>query len=239
MAFPIGALFGAFGGITGLIAAIKNRKAKKEKAARGPNPLPEGAENLSEKSQQKVTGATYPRARNWWENTKKDTGEGIKKAAEGVKETLTSTPGKEMTFQRFTPDQQKLLDSVLGQAQQGLQQQPHQFDFEPIAQESRLNFAQNTIPSIAERFTSLGARRSGAFRNALSSAKGNLEANLAAQKADYGFQQAGRNEQRQQALMALGLTPSFSSIYSPPEPGLIQQSIPALARVGAAYFGGR
>ena len=51
--------------------------------------------------------------------------------------------------------------------------------FEPIANQARQNFAQKTIPSLAERFTSAGGQRSSAFGQQLGGAGAELESNLA------------------------------------------------------------
>lgn len=82
-----------------------------------------------------------------------------------------------LQFPRLEPAQQQALLGLLPYIQQ-LFQQPgvnlneglgkfdlgqYKFDFNPIAQEARTNFAQQTIPSIAERFSGLGAQKSSAF----------------------------------------------------------------------------
>jgi hypothetical protein len=69
------------------------------------------------------------------------------------------------------------------------------FNFAPIEQQARTGFAQQTMPSIAERFSSLGSggsQRSSAFPQALSQAGQGLEEQLAALRAQYGFQGAER-----------------------------------------------
>jgi len=60
-----------------------------------------------------------------------------------------------------------------------------ELDFGPIEARARRQFAQETLPSIAERFTALtgGGQRAGAFERQKAQAGGELEENLAALRA--------------------------------------------------------
>jgi len=79
-----------------------------------------------------------------------------------------------------------------------------EMDLAPIEQQARTQFAQQTVPSLAERFTSMGAgaQSSAAFARKLGQAGAGLEQSLAAmrarlmpqyamQRAQYGLQRAG------------------------------------------------
>lgn len=147
---------------------------------------------------------------------------------------FTGTPERTMLFNRFSPDQQQALSSALQQALGGLGQ--NNFDFAPIEQQARENFSQQTIPSIAERFTSMGAQKSNAFNQALSGAGAGLETNLAALKSAHGMNQ----QQLLQNLLGLGLTSQNESIYRPSQPGFLQNTAQAassaLPYVGASYL---
>ena len=85
------------------------------------------------------------------------------------------------------------------------------FNFDPIEQQARAGFEQQTIPTIAERFTNMGqgASSSGAFARTLGGAAAGLEQDLAAQKAQilpqwqmqqaqYGLQRSGLEQQNAQ-----------------------------------------
>lgn len=113
--------------------------------------------------------------------------------------------------QRLDPQQQKILQYLLQQGQQGLQN-PSQ-GFGPIAQQARSNFSQNTVPSLAERFTSMGnnALSSPSFISQLGQSGAGLEEALAALEAQYGQQ----NQQSSLQMLALGLSPSFENYYQP------------------------
>ena len=127
-------------------------------------------------------------------------------------------------IQRFNPGQQQAFSQILQQALSGLQNPTE--GFEPIAQQARTNFQQNTIPTIAERFTAMGggAQRSSAFPSALGRAGAGLEQNLAAQQSQYGLQNSGLLQQ----LLGIGLTPQFESLYRPEQTGLAQNSLQSI-----------
>lgn len=123
-------------------------------------------------------------------------------------------------FPRFTPEQQKLLATLL-QLSSGragalgapiktpsapalkplpgigprLEQlsQAQDYSFAPIAQRARQQFEEG-LPGLAERFISLGgptALQSPSFLNALARGKQSLESNLAAERAAFGERARG------------------------------------------------
>lgn len=96
--------------------------------------------------------------------------------------------------------------------------------FAPIAQRARTQFQQQTIPSIAERFTAMGegAQSSPAFAQLLGQAGAGLEEGLAAQEAQYGLQQQGLLQALLGQLLGVGLTPQFETAYMPSQPGFLQ-----------------
>ena len=137
----------------------------------------------------------------------------------------------------------------------------YKFDFAPIAQEARQNFAQQTVPSIAERFSGLGAQKSSAFGQQLGQAASGLESSLASLGAQYGLQNRGQEAQlalqgrglelqnrgqeaglalqnqgqQMQKLLSLlgyGLRPTFENAYQPRQPGFGENA--ALALLNAA-----
>ena len=82
--------------------------------------------------------------------------------------------------------------------------------FEPIKQQAQNNFYSNTVPTIAERFSSLGSggsQNSSAFAGQLGAAGVDLNSELAALQSQHGF----RN--RDQALQLLGMSqePNFEN----------------------------
>lgn len=120
------------------------------------------------------------------------------------------------TFNQYTPEQQQAFSQVLQQALGGLGK--NQFDFAPIEDQARRGFAEKTVPTIAERFSSLGSggsQRSSAFGQQLGAAGAGLETDLAAMKQNYGLQQ----QQMLQNLLGIGLQPQFESLYRPGSEG--------------------
>jgi hypothetical protein len=151
----------------------------------------------------------------------------------GVGNTLFGQSGQERQFPRFTPQQQQLQNQAISQLMAGLQP-GGQLDFGPIAQRARSQFSQQAIPTIAERFSSLGqnALSSPALYSQLGGAAGNLEEALAAQQG--AFQQ--RN---MLGLLGLAGQPSFETAYIPRQRGLAEiggasllQMLPYLAMGG-------
>lgn len=201
---------------------------------------PEIMNQMGQLPQQQAAWNQVPQMIN---QTPPDTRSGWQKFKEGA---ITGKPAQNLYFPRFNQQQGGAFQQVLQQALQGLaSQQQNQmqmqgqntpFDFAPIEQQAREGFAQKTIPSIAERFTSMGAQRSSAFPQQLSQAGAGLETNLAALKAGYGMdqQRLGMEQQRlglgqqdlQQrlllSLLGVGLTPQYESGYTPRQPGFLE-----------------
>lgn len=147
---------------------------------------------------------------------------------------LGGSSGSREQIQRFTPQQEQALNSILQQALGGLQ--GNQFDFGPIEQQARTGFAQQTIPSIAERFTSMGegGQGSSAFQSALGRAGAGLEQGLAGMKQQYGLQQQGNL----QNLLGMGLAPQFENVEYQRSPGMLEGLAGPLMKSGLGYFGG-
>jgi hypothetical protein len=158
----------------------------------------------------------------------------------GLGEFFGGTPSQIHQIQRFNPQQQQALSQLLSMSQQGFKN-PYQ-GFEPIAQQARSQFAQQTVPSLAERFTSLGSNNlasSPAFASQLGAAGAGLNEGLAALQSQYGLQ----NRQQLLQMLGLGLQPQFDTYQTEGKPGFGQQILPALGRLGvhagaAALTGG-
>lgn len=83
-------------------------------------------------------------------------------------------------IQRFSPEVQSQLQNLL---------QGSSTAFAPIEQQARQQFQTQTVPALAERFTSLGDnRRSSGFEGALGQAGAGLEQGLASLKSQHGMQ---------------------------------------------------
>jgi hypothetical protein len=151
------------------------------------------------------------------------------------KEFFLGKPGGYQQYSNFGQDQQDALSQLLQQALSGMQNPTAGFD--PIAQNAMNDFESQGIPSIAERFTSMGAGSQGssAFTGALGNARAGLDSQLAALRSQYGLQ----NQSQLQGLAQLGLTPKFQTDYHESQPGFLQSVAgPALQAILAGVTGG-
>ena len=148
------------------------------------------------------------------------------------------SPGQWSQQDLYNPQQNQAIQQIIQQALGGLQN-PTQ-GFEPFAQSARQNFQENTLPSILERFTSLGkgAQSSGAFQGLVGRAGADLESGLAQGASQFGQQQQGLWQQ----LLGMGLRPTQENVYKPREASgweaLMPHIIEALGHVGAAVATG-
>lgn len=118
-----------------------------------------------------------------------------------------------------TPQGMSALEELLGMARQGLQD-PMQ-GFEPIKQNILNTLQQETIPSIAQRFASMGsggALTSSGLQGALGQALENIAPKLAALGSEYGL----KNRQGLLDMLQLGLTPQYETTMMPGRPGHLE-----------------
>lgn len=160
----------------------------------------------------------------------------------GISQALMGSPSGVSQIPRFNPGQMNAQQGLLQMGQQGLQN-PYQ-GFAPIAQQARSQFNQQTVPSIAERFTSMGGARgsnalsSPAFASQLGQSGAGLEEALASLQAQYGMQ----NQSQFMNMMQMGMQPQYDNYASQEQPGMLQNILPALGKLGmhagAAYMTG-
>ncbi len=133
--------------------------------------------------------------------------------------------------QNVSSEVQSILQFLLQQGQQGLQN-PYE-GFDDIAKQATNQFNQQTVPSLAERFTSLGnaSLSSPDFAANVGQAGAGLQQNLASMKQQYGQQ----NKQNALQQLQLGMQPSFQNYYQQRQPGFgenlfagVSQAAPAL-----------
>lgn len=140
------------------------------------------------------------------------------------------TPRTAEQLYNYTPTQISGMNQALQRGLGGLDQ----FDFGPIEQQARTGFSQKTIPSIAERFTSLGAQNSSAFGQALGQAGAGLDETLAAMKQNYNLQRQPLFQQ----LMAMGLQPQFENLITPATGGFGNDLSQIFRNRGGMLFSG-
>lgn len=132
-------------------------------------------------------------------------------------------PEQTEQLSQYSPQNQEMFNQLIGQIL-GQYQTGGEFDpaggggFAPIAEQARTQFEEQTVPSIAERFTAMGGGggRSSAFAQQLGQAGAGLEQGLAAQGAQFGLQQQGLL----QNLLGMGRQ---ESITRPELPGALRE----------------
>lgn len=152
--------------------------------------------------------------------------------------SLSGTQGKFQQVPRFQPQQQQAINQLLQTGLGGLGSL-QSLDFAPIEQYSRNQFMQQTVPGLAERFTSLGSGSSlssPAFASQLGQAGSGLESSLAALRSQFGLQSRALDQNMLQSLLQLGLTPQFEQTYLPGTPGLLGPILGGLGQ-GIGSFG--
>lgn len=150
------------------------------------------------------------------------------------------TPARNEQLPLYNKQQQNLLSQILGQSSGALQNLQKPFDFSPIENQARTGFQQQTIPSIAERFTSMGggALSSPAFASQLGQAGAGLETNLAGLKSQIGLQQQGQQQNMLMNLLRFALQPQTENLYHPRQPGIAETVSPYAIRALLAYLTG-
>lgn len=137
---------------------------------------------------------------------------------------------KTQQISQLTPEQQQ-WQSQLGRAGAQSLENPYE-GFQPIENQARSQFNTSTIPTIAERFTSMGnGQRSSAFQSALGGAGAGLEESLAALKSQYGLQ----NRQLGANMLGSALRPSFDTVYQQAQPGFLESALGGLSGPLAKY----
>ena len=141
----------------------------------------------------------------------------------GFLSAFGNTPAKNTQVSRFTPQVQGNLNQLTQQAFQS-QQQQKPFDFAPIEQRARTNFASQTVPSIANRFLAGNTRNSSGFQQALGSGAADLEVGIEQLRNQFGQQGFGN-------LMQLLQQGQPENIYEPEQQGFGSQTGSALLQI--------
>lgn len=155
---------------------------------------------------------------------------------------------KTQQFQRYTPQQQDVLNQLLSAGSQSIPQQtqflqsllsPGSEAEQAFAAPAFREFNEKIIPSIAERFTrdfGEGSGRSSAFGQQLGQAGAGLAENLAALRAQLAFQGIGGL----QNLLGTGLSQQFDTVQRAAQPGLFGIFAQGLAQQAPrALFGAK
>lgn len=155
-----------------------------------------------------------------------------------IGEFFTGSRAKSQQFPTVTPQQANVKGAAGRQALQMLQGLGGgQFGQSPIAQQARTQFQTQTIPGLAERFTSLGggAQRSSAFQGAIGQAGSELEQGLAALEQQNALQLLPY-------LLQASLQPEAETGITPEQPGFLQSAGGSLLQILpillGAYLGG-
>ncbi len=123
---------------------------------------------------------------------------------------LTGSSGKIRQAPLYNQNQLQAMQQLLNRGMQ-------QSDIGALTNAAKTNFYSNTVPSLAERFTSMGgfgdgAQRSSGFQQALSSGGVGLDEGLAQMGAQQGMN-----------FLNMGLGRQYENNYFGGTPGLLQQ----------------
>ncbi len=162
-------------------------------------------------------------------------GAGLGALGGGLAGLFTGGKGKfKQSPNKYNPQQQSALNATLQQGLQGLQNPTA--GFEPIEKYAQNKFKSESIPGLAERFTSMGGSdtgRSSDFAGMLGGAQSDFDLGLAALKSQYGMQ----NQQNALSLLQTGLTPQTSQYYEPGNAGIGPDLLKAGTNAASNYFG--
>lgn len=181
-------------------------------------------------------------------------GLGAGSATKSGRKFLFGDEDKFNKLETMSPEQKKLFDDFLGMlggqggqaggAQMGMEHlmqllDPSSEAYKKFEQPYMQQFEQQTIPGLAERFSSYGGGMGGGlsssgFGQALSSAGSNLQSQLAGMKT--GMQGQAANSILQQLQQALGQQ-TFAYGHQPAYPGLIPSAIGAGAQGFSQGYG--
>jgi hypothetical protein len=185
-----------------------------------------------------------PRPRTWWETI-------FGRNAENREVPIGYNPQQVQALNYLA----QLGQSGLGQNAEyisGLRnlmaQNQQNFGIQPIEDKARRDWANETVPTIANRFLAGNTRNSSGFQNALGSAGIDLEAALAGLRNQYGQQQHSNLLQEQgQAfnregnfmnMLQMGLKPQNEILHVPGDYGIAGEVLPAAINAGTAYATG-
>jgi len=131
---------------------------------------------------------------------------------------FSGTPASVQQYSNLTPQQSDLKSQLLQML--GGRLGGHDLSFEPIAQQMRQGFREDTIPSIMERFagSSNNTAASSALPQMLGSAGKDFETGLGALRSQYGLQQQGNLMN----MLGMMMQPSFENIYHQRQPGFLE-----------------
>jgi len=146
---------------------------------------------------------------------------------------FTGRREKQVQAPIFSPEHIPQLNQLLsllmgsGQGQQGLLKNVFGADasFGPIADEARTQFQQQTIPSIAERFSSLDGQRSSMFPQYLGQASSQLDQGLAAEGAKFAQRERALQMPLIQSLLGLAFQPRFQTVTQKATKGLLSNAM--------------
>lgn len=151
-----------------------------------------------------------------------------------LNEFAFGTPATTQQIQRFTPEQQQLMNQVGQQSFKGLQ--GTNLDYAPIAERLKKEYTSQTLPNLLARFQA-GMGSSDPFSGSpLGSILQGGEADLAERLA---AGESGYNLNKYNTLLGglnVGLQPQFESARFAAQPGLAQQVGGALGQ-GLTYAG--
>jgi len=159
-----------------------------------------------------------------------------KRIGRGIKHFFAGRSEKMQQVPNVTPEQFGALQQIL-QMGLGNLQNPYE-GFGDIENYATQQFQGNIVPSLAERFTSMGGSDtagSSDFTGSLGAAGAGLASELGALKQQYGFQNRGQALEQ----LNMGLRSPFETLHRPAQAGalqeLLQQLMPGLGSAAKGF----
>ncbi len=174
----------------------------------------------------------------------KKAGTPIPLGAEDKPGWFSSTSPQALSTKINTPEQEQLIQQLSALIPQGLQNinlPGNQSNFAPIAHESRRNFSENTLPTLAERFAGLGRNSSG-LQQTLGGAGAQFESQLAAAQAQHGLTEQTLQSNNLFNSLRSALSPQFDYYAQPGQKSFARNSfdtlLPIAGEAAAGYLTG-
>lgn len=151
-----------------------------------------------------------------------------------------STSATPFSLKTTTQGQENVLDRLSNNLPQGIQNlslpgSPSSFG--PIGQEALRNHTQNSIPSLAQRFTGLDALGSSGFRQALNASQGDFESQIASLQAQHGLAEQGQQSSNLFNSLNSYLSPQFASGINPGQDSSLRQGWNAVSNLAGNNIG--
>jgi len=152
---------------------------------------------------------------------------------------FSGTQSQVQSFPRYTGQQQQLISQLMQQLGPLMQQTSKPLSFDPFEARARKQFAEQTVPGLAERFTSMGGGRitSPSFAAQLGQAGAGMETDLAAARGQFDLGQRGQQLGQFGTLLNALMQPQFEQQHIPGQQSVFGSLLSGLAPAAGQLAG--